>query len=88
VLDAAMSAEPLASVVARAYTLVKVDVGNWDKHVDIAERFGNPIARGIPAMVIANDAGVVLYATKAGELATARQLSRAQFEAFFANLPR
>lgn len=88
VLDAAMSAQPLAGALAANYVLVKVDIGNWDKHVDVAARFGDPISKGIPALIVADSHGDVLYATRAGELATARDLGAEQLTSFFEALPR
>jgi len=88
VLAKAMAMDPLAGEIDDRYAVAKVDVGNWDKHLDIAERFGNPIARGIPAMVVATPVGDVLYATRAGELATARYLGADRLRQFFDALPR
>ena len=57
------------------FIVVTVDVGEWDKNLDIAERYGNPISEGIPALVVLNTNEEVIFATLAGELATARSLS-------------
>ncbi len=88
VLDATMMAEPLAASIETAYEVVKVDIGNWDKHGDVVARFNNPVGKGIPAMIIADAAGEVLFATRAGELATARSLGAEKLAAFFDALPR
>ena len=34
------------------FIVVAVDVGEWNKNLDIAERYGNPISEGIPALVV------------------------------------
>lgn len=57
------------------FIVVPVDVGEWDKNLDIAERYGNPISEGIPALVVLNTNEEIIFATLAGELATARSLS-------------
>jgi len=57
------------------FIVVPVDVGEWDKNLDIAERFGNPISEGIPALVVLDTNEEIIFATLAGELATARSLS-------------
>ena len=57
------------------FIVVTVDVGEWDKNLDIAERYGNPISEGIPALVVLNTNEEIIFATLAGELATARSLS-------------
>lgn len=72
--DKAMKAEPSAGLIARSFQVVKIDVGNFDRNLDIAERYGNPIKKGIPAAVLLTSEGRVLYATRAGELANARRM--------------
>ena len=57
------------------FIVVAVDVGEWDKNLEIAERYGNPISEGIPSLVVLDSKGVMQFATLAGELATARKMS-------------
>ena len=56
------------------FIVVKVDVGHFDKNLELAESYGNPIKKGIPAAVLVSPANQVLYSTKAGELANARHM--------------
>jgi protein disulfide-isomerase len=87
VLAGAMADEPLAAEIAARYVVVEIDVGNWNKNLDVVQAWGNPIAKGIPAIVIADPKGDVLYATRAGELANARRMGSDAFAKFFAGLP-
>ena len=87
VLSATMDEAPLSEQIAARYVVVKVDVGNWDKNLDVVKAWGNPIAKGIPAVVVADSAGRVLYATKAGELSNARRMGSPALVKFFAALP-
>ncbi|MEE4361625.1 MAG: thioredoxin family protein [Pseudomonadales bacterium] len=64
-------------MVADAFVVAKVDVGNWDNNLDVAERYGNPIANGIPAAVFLDENGEVVAATLMGELSTARNFEAA-----------
>jgi protein disulfide-isomerase len=57
------------------FEVVKIDVGNFDKNLDLAQRYGNPIAKGIPAVVVVGPANQVVYSTRDGELANASQMS-------------
>jgi protein disulfide-isomerase len=66
--------------------VVKVNIGNFDKNLDIAEAYGNPIKKGIPAAVIINAKNEVLYSTKAGELADARSMGENGIYDFFSNV--
>ena len=56
--------------------LVSVDVGEWDRNLDIVEKYENPISEGVPALVLINSNNEVMFATLAGELASARSMSK------------
>ena len=72
-LDKAMQGTSHSLIEGR-FEVVKIDVGNFDKNLDIAQRYGNPIERGIPAVVVLDADNRVLYSTKGGELADARRM--------------
>ena len=74
VLDMAMKQGASAPFVAREFKVVKIDVGRFDRNVSIAESYGVPLKNGIPAVVILSPANKVLYVTRAGELADARNM--------------
>jgi protein disulfide-isomerase len=86
-LDAAMTAPPLTDAIAARFVVVDVDIGNWNKNLDVVDAWGNPIAKGIPSIVVVDAHGAVLYATKAGELANARRMGADAFVKFFTALP-
>ncbi|HEX4375818.1 MAG TPA: thioredoxin family protein [Steroidobacteraceae bacterium] len=88
-LDQAMHGSSEALVNSHL-VVAKVNVGNFDANLDIAKQYGNPIAKGIPAAVVATPDGKVLYSTKAGELANARRMSEHGIYDFFNSvvLPR
>ncbi len=54
------------------YHVVRIDVGMWDKNLDVAQKYGNPIENGIPAVVVLAQNGQILATTKDGSLANAR----------------
>jgi thioredoxin 1 len=49
------------------YILVHVNVGRYDANLDLAERYGIPLQKGVPALVVLSDTGKVLYSQKNGE---------------------
>lgn len=81
--DQAIHQPELAAAIDERYVLVKVDVGNWDKNIDVVQRFDNPIAGGIPSIVVLDAQEHNLYATKAGQLAASRNMSTSEFARFF-----
>lgn len=82
-LDKALSTGKNAELVAREFKVVKVDVGQFDRNLDLAARYGNPVKKGIPAAVVLSPEGEILYATRLGELADARHMSDTGIYDFF-----
>jgi thioredoxin 1 len=54
------------------FHIVRIDVGMWDKNLDISEQYGNPIDAGIPAIVVLAPDGEILTNTNDGAMANAR----------------
>ena len=65
---------------------VKVDVGRFDRNVDIAERYKVPLKKGIPAVAVLSPQGQLLYATEGGELANARKMGDQGIYEFFTRI--
>jgi thioredoxin 1 len=63
-----------AALIEGKFEVVKIDVGNFDKNLSLAEHYGNPIKMGIPAVVELSADDQVIYSTKGGELADARKM--------------
>ena len=82
-LDSAMKKGASASLLSRDFKIVKVNVGHFDKNLDVAQAYGNPIKKGIPAAVVLSPDNKVLYATRLGELADARNMSETGIYDFF-----
>ena len=82
-LDKALSTGKNAELIAREFKVVKVDVGQFDRNLDLAARYGNPVKKGIPAAVVLSPEGEVVYATRLGELADARNMSDTGIYDFF-----
>ena len=74
VLDIAMKNGASAPLIAKDFKIVKVDVGRVDKNLDVAETYGVPLKKGIPAVAIISSSSEVLYVTKEGELSNARKM--------------
>ena len=82
-LDTALKTETNADLMTREFKVVKIDVGRFDRNLDIAAAYGNPIKQGIPAAVVLSADNRVLYATRADELADARRMSKEGIHEFF-----
>lgn len=82
-LDRAIKRGKSAALLARSFNIVNVDVGNFDRNLDVVAAYGNPIKKGIPAAVVVSVDNKVLHTTKAGELANARRMSATGIYDFF-----
>jgi thioredoxin 1 len=85
-LDAAFKTGAAAPLIAKNFHVVKVNVGKFDRNVDIAEFYGVPLKKGIPAVVMLTAQGKPLYATRSGELADARAMGDRGVYDFFAKV--
>lgn len=85
-LDKALKTGQNAEQMARDFRVVKVDVGHFDRNLDVARGYGDPLRKGIPAAVVLSPDNRVLYATRAGELADARRMSESGIRDFFASV--
>ena len=83
ILDMAIRQGASAPLVAREFKVVKVDVGRFDRNVDIAQSYGVPLKNGIPAVVVLSPNNQVLYVTREGELADARKMGENGIYEFF-----
>ncbi len=83
VLDTAMKHGASATLLAWDFKIVKVDVGHFDKNVDVAKSYGVPLEKGIPAVAIISPKNEVLYVTREGELANARKMGDDGIYQFF-----
>jgi thiol:disulfide interchange protein len=67
VLDYYYQQPPNAELLAKYYVVVRVEIGHMDHNMDIAEKYGVPIRKGVPALAVLNATGKVLYAEEPKE---------------------
>jgi len=76
VLDLHLRKPENAAILEARYVLVHVNVG--DKGIDsnfaLAERYGIPLKKGVPALAVLDSSGRVLYSQKNGEFESMRAM--------------
>jgi len=82
-LEAEMQKPELAALIARSYVVVNVDVGRFDKNLDLAQKYRIPVKKGIPALAVLDARGNLLYAQDQGQFEDARHMSYEAIKAFF-----
>jgi thiol:disulfide interchange protein len=64
------------------YVLVHINIGHMDENVDIAEHYGVPLNKGVPALAILSDTGKLLYSQKSGEFEAMRRMQASSVTSF------
>lgn len=73
----------LARLIPQDFVVVKIDIGRYDKNLDLAKKYGVPINKGIPAISVLSANGKLLYAQSQGQFANARAMPYHDFAEFF-----
>jgi thioredoxin 1 len=71
-----------ASLLAANYVLVDVNIGEYDRNLDLARKYGIPLNKGVPALVVLNGTGQVLYAQRNAEFENMRVQDASAVTAF------
>jgi thioredoxin 1 len=76
VLDANFRKPENAALLQSHYVLVHVNVGDKgiDNNFEIAERYGIPLKKGVPALAVLEADGKVVYSQKNGEFESMRKM--------------
>ncbi len=81
VLDLAFHRPDLAPILQRNYEVVHVDIGEFNKNVDLMQQYGVPLQK-VPSLAVLNDKGKLLYSQQGGEFSKARALAPEDILAF------
>jgi thiol:disulfide interchange protein len=82
VLDIYFHQSPNAELLAKHYILVHVWVGHIDANLDIPEKYGVVVKKGVPAVAVLAPDGSVVYAQKMGEFEKMRTLESSSVTEF------
>ena len=63
VLDNAFHQPRIAPLLNSNYVVVHVDVGKYDKNLDLAKKYHVNLEKGVPSLAVLDALGKVLYAT-------------------------
>ena len=74
-LDIYFHEQPNLALLEKNFVLVHVWIGRMDQHLDVAQRYGVPINRGVPAMSVLDARGKVLYAQSGGDFSKMRSMN-------------
>jgi thiol-disulfide isomerase/thioredoxin len=75
ILAGVMRLPEVKSFIDSHYEIATVDVGRFDKNLDVVKRFGIQKLKGVPTVVVAEANGATLNVTNSADLANARAMS-------------
>ena len=64
------------------FVLVHVNIGHMDANLDIAEQYGVPVNKGVPALAVLSERGNLLYSQKEGQFEAMRSMQSASVTEF------
>jgi protein disulfide-isomerase len=79
---AELAQQPKVATLLKRYHVVLVDVGQFDRNMNISKRYGDVVKGGIPALVVLETDGRVVTTTRDGSFANARKMTAAQVAAY------
>jgi thiol:disulfide interchange protein len=74
VLDIYLHQSPNAELFEKNFLIVHVDIGRFDKNLDIAEKYNIPLKKGVPALAVLDADGKLLYSQQAAEFGDMRYM--------------
>jgi thioredoxin 1 len=82
VLDIYMHDSKNQPLVDANYVVVHVNVGHIDANLDLAEKYGVPLKKGVPALAVLSGHGALLYSQKNGEFEAMRRMQSSSLTDF------
>src|ERR1700712_1979689 len=67
VLDIYFHQAPNLELLDKNFLLVHVDIGRFDKNLDIPEKYNIPLKKGVPALAVLDASGKLLYSQQTAE---------------------
>ena len=64
------------------FILVHVNVGHMDANTALADRYGVPLSKGVPALAVLDENGNVIYSQKGGEFESMRHMQSSSVQTF------
>jgi thioredoxin 1 len=61
-------------LLGKYYLLVDIDIGRYDKNMDLGAQYGVPVKKGVPALAVVDGNGKVVVAQSGGEFADMRHM--------------
>jgi thioredoxin 1 len=64
------------------YVLIRINIGQLDQNQQIAQRYGITLSNGVPALVVLDEHGRLLYSQRTAEFKTLRRMDPSSVTSF------
>lgn len=82
VLDEAFHTPEIAPTLNHSFVVAHIDIGEYNKNLDLAKKYEVPLERGVPAAAVLDSDGKLLFSQKNQEFEKARSLAPEDILAF------
>ncbi|MGO9641573.1 MAG: thioredoxin family protein [Candidatus Acidiferrales bacterium] len=82
VLDEAFHSPEIAPTLDGSFVVVHVNIGRYDKNLDLAQQYNVPLTKGVPALAVLDAAGKLVFSQQGGEFQDARSMAPEDILAF------
>jgi hypothetical protein len=82
VLDEAFHSPEIQPTLAAGFVVVHVNIGRFDKNLDVAEQYQVPLTKGVPALAVLDATGKLVFSQQGGEFQDARSMAPEDILAF------
>lgn len=82
VLNYYMHQSPNKELLEKYYVLVDVNIGHIDQNIDLGDKYGVVLKKGVPAMAVLRPDGTVVYGQKNGEFENMRNMQSSDLTTF------
>ena len=69
-------------ILDASFVLVDINIGRMDANLDLAEQYGIPLRKGVPALAVLSEHGELLYSQKSGEFEDMRNMQSSSVTEF------
>jgi thiol:disulfide interchange protein len=82
VLDYYFRQPQVAPLLDSNFVLVRVDVGEYNRNLDLAQQYSIPLQKGVPALAILEADGQLLFSSHPGEFSKTRSMQPGEIAEF------
>jgi len=82
VLDSYMHDAANQPILDSSFVVVRINIGERDRNLDLAERYDIPLNKGVPALAVLDRHGKLLYSQRTGEFEAMRHMQSSSVTEF------